>query len=66
MKNIMQNYGALYAIEDDQLVIKKVFPVAPDWDGYRFHGYCRPTIEEIQAAGFGAALIGLNDVSPNP
>jgi hypothetical protein len=48
----MTNYGAAYVIEDDQLVITNVFPVDADWDGYRFHGYCRPTLTEIKAAGF--------------
>jgi hypothetical protein len=51
----MQNYGATYTIEDDVLVITNVFPVSEDWDGYQFHGYCRPTVEEIQAAGFEVA-----------
>jgi len=51
----MQNYGATYVIEDDQLVITNVFPVPEDWDGYRFHGYCRPTAEEIAQAGFEVA-----------
>jgi hypothetical protein len=51
----MQNYGATYTIEDGQLVITNIFLVPDDWDGYRFHGYCRPTVEEIQAAGFEVA-----------
>ena len=51
----MQNYGATYTIEDDVLVITHVFPVSDDWDGYRFTGYCRPTAEEIRAAGFEVA-----------
>jgi hypothetical protein len=48
----MQNYGATYTVEDGVLVITSVFPVDADWDGYRFHGYCRPTVEEIRAAGY--------------
>ena len=51
----MQAYGATYSIEDDQLVITHVFPVDADWDGYRFHGYCRPTAEEIAEAGYEVA-----------
>ena len=54
-KNIMKNYGATYTIENDVLVITNVFPVSEDWDGYRFHGYCRPTVDEIRAAGFEVA-----------
>ena len=52
MSTTTTNYGAAYVIEDDQLVITNVFPVDADWDGYRFHGYCRPTLAEIKAAGF--------------
>ena len=51
----INNYGATYTIEDGQLVITNVFPVSDDWDGYRFHGYCRPTADEIRAAGFEVA-----------
>ena len=51
----MKKYGATYIIEDGQLVITNVFPVSEDWDGYRYHGYCRPTEEEIRAAGFEVA-----------
>jgi hypothetical protein len=29
-----------------------VFPVSDDWEGYRPHGYCRPTRQEITDAGF--------------
>ena len=45
-------YGATYEIIDGQLVITSVFQVSADWDGYRFHGYCRPTPDEIRAAGY--------------
>lgn len=46
------NYGATYVIENGKLIITSVFPVDSDWDGYRFHGYCRPTPDEIRAAGY--------------
>lgn len=49
----MQNYGATYSTDPDTFgEITNVFPVPDDWDGYRFHGYCRPTADEIQAAGY--------------
>ena len=51
-QNAGQLFGATYEIVDDQLVITNVFPVPWDWDGYRFHGYCRPTRQEIIDAGF--------------
>ena len=47
-----QCYGATYQKEDGEIVITGVFPVDPDWDGYRFHGYCRPTVDEIRRAGY--------------
>ena len=47
-----QAYGATFQIDNDQFVINYVFPVAWDWDGYRFSGYCRPTREDISAAGY--------------
>ena len=45
-------FGATYVIEDGELVITGVFPVEPGWDGYRHHGYCVPTSEELAAAGY--------------
>ena len=46
------NYGATCTTIDGDFVVTNVFPVDENWDGYRFHGYCRPTEEEIKAAGF--------------
>ena len=46
------NYGATCATIDGEFTVTHVFPVPADWDGYRFSGYCRPTAEEIRAAGF--------------
>lgn len=43
-------YGATYSTNPDTFgVITNVFPVEPEWDGYRYHGYCRPTPEEVAA-----------------
>lgn len=48
-----QEYGATYvAAEDHTWVITHVFPVRWDWDGYRFHGYCRPERQDIVDAGY--------------
>ena len=43
------NYGATYCTESgaDFGKITHVFPVAADWDGYRYHGYCIPTSDEV-------------------
>ena len=49
---LKQAFGATFEIEDNHMVITNVFPVNWDWDGYRFSGYCRPTRQEIIAAGF--------------
>lgn len=46
------DYGATFIMEDGEMVITRVFPVTSDWEGYRFTGYCRPTLAEIKAAGF--------------
>jgi hypothetical protein len=41
-------YGATYSVEKDSFgEITGVFEVEPDWDGFRFHGYCRPSQAEI-------------------
>jgi len=42
-------YGATYNTEpgDEFGRITNVFPVPEDWDGYRFHGYCLPTQEDV-------------------
>jgi hypothetical protein len=45
-------FGATYIIENGELVITGVFPVEPDWQGFRHHGYCRPTAQEIVEAGY--------------
>lgn len=43
-------YGATYSTHPDTFgVITAIFPVPPEWDGYRYHGYCRPTPEEVAA-----------------
>lgn len=47
-----QYYGATYTIIDDELEVTNVFPVGADWRGYEFSGYCRPTSEEVKAAGY--------------
>ena len=48
-----QQYGATYTIDENgETVIGSVFPVDPDWEGYRFHGYCRPSKEDIRQAGY--------------
>jgi hypothetical protein len=48
-------YGATYSTDPgpDFGRITSVFEVEADWDGYRFHGYCRATPEEF-AEYFGA------------
>jgi len=47
------NFGATYSTESHNFgEIISVFPVDADWDGYRFHGYCLPSAEEIKAFGF--------------
>lgn len=51
-----QNYGATFAVIDGELTVTNVFPVPADWDGYRFNGYCRPTSDEIRAAGYEPEL----------
>ena len=47
-------YGATYCTEsgEDFGKITAIFEVADNWDGYRFHGYCRPSAEDV-AAFFG-------------
>ena len=52
MNTQQQQYGATYQLEDGEMVITGVFPVDADWKGYEFHGYCRPTTEEIRRAGY--------------
>lgn len=50
--NANTNFGATYNTEsgEDFGKIISVFTVDATWDGHRFHGYCRPTPEEV--AGF--------------
>jgi hypothetical protein len=50
--NTQQQYGATCAVIDGTWVITHIFPVAAVDDGWRFHGYCRPTRAEIEAAGY--------------
>jgi hypothetical protein len=46
-------YGATYSTDPESFgEITVIFEVAADWDGYRFHGYCVPTSEELAAAGY--------------
>jgi hypothetical protein len=45
-------YGARCAVIDGEWVVTHVYPVPWDWDGYMFHGYCRPMAAEIEAAGY--------------
>ena len=41
-------YGATYNTSPDQFgEITAVFLVDADWQGFRFHGYCLPTAEEV-------------------
>lgn len=43
-------YGATYSTDPDTFgEITAIFNVEPEWDGYRYHGYCRPTPEEVAA-----------------
>ena len=45
----MKHYGAAYSTYPDTFgEIVEIFEVPSDWDGYRFHGYCRPTAEEVK------------------
>jgi hypothetical protein len=52
-------YGACFIVEDDRMVITRVFPVTADWEGYRHSGYCRPTLAEIKAAGFETGCVSV-------
>jgi hypothetical protein len=46
-------YGATYSIDPENFgEITAIFEVNANWDGYRFHGYCVPTSEELAAAGY--------------
>lgn len=47
--NANTNFGATYNTEsgEDFGKIISVFTVDATWDGHRFHGYCRPTPEEV-------------------
>ena len=47
-------FGATYCTEsgEDFGRITSVFAVDADWVGYRFHGYFRPSAEEVAAFGF--------------
>jgi hypothetical protein len=42
-------YGATYSTNPESFgKIISVFEVSPDWNGFQFHGYCRPTFEEVE------------------
>ncbi len=44
----MKYYGATYDTSKECFgEITAVFEVPSDWDGFRFHGYCIPSAEEI-------------------
>ncbi|MFA5898086.1 MAG: hypothetical protein WC829_03115 [Hyphomicrobium sp.] len=45
-----KHFGATYCTDADSFgEITSVFEVDPDWTGYRFHGYCTPSDEEVEA-----------------
>jgi hypothetical protein len=45
-------YGATYSTDaHDFGEIISVFEVDADWDGYRFHGYCRLSAAYVAEAG---------------
>ena len=47
--NATKYYGATYSTENwNHGELQHVFEVAPDWDGHRFHGYCKVSEEEAQ------------------
>ena len=47
------HYGATYSTDSENFgEITSIFEVDANWDGYRFHGYCVPTAEELAAAGY--------------
>lgn len=47
------HFGATYSTESHNFgEITSVFVVDADWDGYRFHGYCRPSAADIAAFGY--------------
>jgi len=49
----MTYFGATYSTDPENFgEITAIFEVAADWDGYRFHGYCVPTSDELAAAGY--------------
>ena len=45
-----QNFGATYNTTpgEDFGEITSIFLVDVDWDGYKYHGYCRPNAQELQ------------------
>ena len=46
-------YGATYSTDEHNFgEIVNVFEVDADWEGYRFHGYCRLTASEVAEAGY--------------
>jgi len=43
------NYGATYSTDPGSFgEITAVFEVEEGWDGFRFHGYCVPTDQEVE------------------
>ena len=50
------NYGATYSTDPGSFgEITAVFEVEEGWDGFRFHGYCVPTDQEVEKIFFLAA-----------
>ena len=46
-------FGATYSTEAHNFgTITSIFVVDDDWDGYRFHGYCRPSVDEVARFGY--------------
>jgi len=44
----MKTYGATYSTETHNFgEIIAVFEVEPDWQGFRFHGYCTPSSDDV-------------------
>ena len=52
----MAHYGATYETGREGFgEITSIFEVAPDWEGYRFHGYTTPTPSDLLRWGYAHA-----------
>ena len=41
-------YGATYSTDAENFgEILEIFPVEDDWQGFRFHGYCWPSQQDL-------------------